>query len=84
MYFLLAAVMKRFVYLGTGLGVVLMFVGAKMVVSDILSIPIAVALGVVALVLGVSIAASLIWPRPEAARPLIPRETLLPSDDQEI
>jgi len=55
-----------------------------MVVSDVLSIPIAVALGVVALVLGVSIAASLIWPRPEAARPLIPRETLLPSDDQEI
>jgi TerC family integral membrane protein len=84
MYFLLAAVMKRFVYLGTGLGVVLMFVGAKMVFSDILSIPIAVALGVVALVLGVSIAASLIWPRPEAARPLIPKETLLPSDDQEI
>lgn len=84
MYFLLAAVMKRFAYLGTGLGVVLMFVGAKMVFSDVLSIPIAVALGVVALVLGVSIAASLIWPRPEAAKPLIPKETLLPSDDQEI
>lgn len=84
MYFLLAAVVNRFAYLGTGLGVVLMFVGAKMVFSDIFPIPIAVALGIVALVLGVSIAASLIWPPRERAKPLIHEETLLRSDDQDV
>jgi TerC family integral membrane protein len=83
MYFLLAAVVNRFAYLGTGLGVVLMFVGAKMVFSDIFPVPIAVALGIVALVLGVSIAASLIWPPREAAKPVAPEETLLPSDEQD-
>ncbi len=84
MYFLLAAVVSRFAYLGTGLGVVLMFVGAKMVFSDVFPIHISVALGVVALVLGVSIAASLLWPPRVAAKPLITKETLLPSDDQDI
>jgi tellurite resistance protein TerC len=84
MYFLLAAVVNRFAYLGTGLGLVLMFVGAKMVFSDIFPIPIAAALGVVALVLAVSIAASLIWPPHRTGRAPIPRKTLVPSDDQDI
>lgn len=83
LYFLLAAVVIRFVYLGTGLGLVLMFVGTKMVFSDIFHIPIAIALGVVAAVLAVSISASLIWPPREPGQTLIPRETLVPSDDQD-
>jgi len=83
MYFLLAAVVSRFAYLGTGLGLVLMFVGAKMVFSDIFPIPIAAALGVVALVLAVSITASLIWPPRRTRKALLPRETLIPSDDQD-
>ena len=83
LYFLLAAVVIRFVYLGTGLGLVLMFVGTKMVFSDIFHIPIAIALGVVAAVLAVSISASLIWPPRKPGQTLIPRETLVPSDDQD-
>jgi tellurite resistance protein TerC len=83
MYFLLAAVVNRFVYLGTGLGLVLMFVGAKMVSSGIFQIPIGAALGVVATVLAVSIAASLIWPPRKTGRTLTEGQTLVPSEDQE-
>lgn len=59
LYFVLAAVIDRFVYLGAGLGVVLMFIGAKMLLSGILAIGIEVSLSVVAAVLAISIALSL-------------------------
>ena len=59
MYFLLAAVVDRFVYLGKGLGIVLMFVGVKMVVDDVVSIPVHVSLPVVALILGLAVLLSL-------------------------
>jgi tellurite resistance protein TerC len=62
MYFLLAAVVDKFVYLGTGLGIILMFVGVKMVFSDIYKIPILASLIVVALILAASIVLSLYWP----------------------
>jgi tellurite resistance protein TerC len=51
MYFLLAAVVDRFVYLGMGLGLVLMFVGAKMLLGSVFPIDIRVSLLVVALIL---------------------------------
>ena len=66
MYFLLAGVMGRFHHLKTGLALILAFVGAKMLLLDIVKIPIGVSLGVVAGLLGASIGASLLWPRPEA------------------
>jgi tellurite resistance protein TerC len=59
MFFLLQGVMERFVYLHFGLAIVLMFVGVKMVLSDLFHIPIGLSLGVVGLVLLVSIFASL-------------------------
>jgi tellurite resistance protein TerC len=59
MFFLLSGVMDRFVYLKTGLAIVLSFVGVKMVISDIFHISIGVSLAVVALVLATSILASL-------------------------
>ncbi|MCC7355085.1 MAG: TerC family protein [Anaerolineae bacterium] len=59
LYFLLAGIMDRFRYLRVGLAVVLVFVGFKMVVSDLYHIPIAVALGVVGGVILVSIIVSL-------------------------
>jgi len=67
MYFLLAAVIDRFVYLGSGLGIILMFVGAKMVLGDIYPIGIETSLIVVALILAVSLALSLL--RPGKAEP---------------
>jgi tellurite resistance protein TerC len=63
LYFLLANVVDKFVYLKLGLSVVLIFIGAKMLLEQLLHIPILASLGVVGVVLGTSIVASLKWPR---------------------
>jgi tellurite resistance protein TerC len=62
MYFLLSAVVSRFAYLGTGLGIVLIFIGAKMLISSVYHIPIGLSLSIVAIILLGSIALSLIYP----------------------
>ncbi|MCM2272354.1 MAG: TerC family protein [candidate division Zixibacteria bacterium] len=62
LYFALAGVMELFHHLHYGLSVILVFVGVKMVLSDIYKIPIGISLGVVGLIIAGSIAASLIWP----------------------
>jgi len=62
MYFLLAAVMGRFVYLSVGLGLVLILVGTKMLVSGYVQIPIGLSLAAVAAVLFGSVALSLLFP----------------------
>lgn len=59
LYFLLADMRDRFQYLQTGLGVILAFVGIKMTVSYWWHMPIAVSLAVIAMILVVSIVASL-------------------------
>lgn len=60
MYFLLADLMHRFVYLKLGLAVVLIWVGIKMMLKiDIFYIPTTISLAVVATVIGVSIWLSL-------------------------
>jgi len=59
MYFLLAGVMHRFVYLKYGLAAILVFVGAKMLLLDVYKIPTFVSLGVISLLLTVSVVASL-------------------------
>jgi tellurite resistance protein TerC len=60
LYFLLAGVIDKFVYLKVGLAFVLLFVGAKMLLLDVFHVPIAASLGIIAGILGVSIAASLL------------------------
>lgn len=62
LYFALAGLMGLFRFLNYGLGFILAFVGVKMLVSDVVKIPIGVALGVIACILGLSIAASVLWP----------------------
>jgi tellurite resistance protein TerC len=62
LYFALAAVMGRFHYLKVGLGLVLAFVGIKMVIVDFYKIPILVSLGVVVVLLSGSVIASLLRP----------------------
>jgi tellurite resistance protein TerC len=59
LYFLLADMRDRFQYLQTGLGVILAFVGIKMTVSYWWHMPIAASLSVIAVILTVSIVASL-------------------------
>jgi tellurite resistance protein TerC len=63
LYFLLASVVDKFVYLKLGLSLVLIFIGGKMLLEHFVHIPIVGSLGVVAAVLGASILASLRWPR---------------------
>jgi len=58
LYFMLAGVMQMFVYLKFGLSLVLCFVGAKMLLSDIYKIPIGASLVVIGTVLLLSIVAS--------------------------
>jgi tellurite resistance protein TerC len=59
MYFLLADLMHRFVYLKVGLAAVLVFVGVKMLLLDVYKVPITVSLGVIAALITVSVVASL-------------------------
>ena len=59
MYFLLADFADRFVLLKYGLALILLFIGAKMMLIDLFHIPIAISLGVVALILITSMVLSL-------------------------
>ena len=63
LYFLLAGVVQRFVYLKVGLSAILIWVGAKMLLSEVYKVPTPVSLGVVAAVLAVAIAASFLRTR---------------------
>src|SRR5438874_2242806 len=60
LYFLLAGLMNRFIYLRTGLALVLGFVGIKMILADYFPLPRAVSLGVIALILAVTIVLSML------------------------
>jgi tellurite resistance protein TerC len=62
LYFLLANVINRFAYLKVGLSLVLIFVGAKMLLAGWYKIPIAISLGAIVCIIGLSIAIS--WLRP--------------------
>jgi tellurite resistance protein TerC len=81
MYFLLADIIDRFVYLKYGLAVILTFVGVKMVaagINEAWKIPSPVSLAVVASVLAVSIAVSLLIkpkPKPAEERPDVVEES---------
>ncbi|MGF1618923.1 MAG: TerC family protein [Acidimicrobiia bacterium] len=59
LYFVLAGMAGRFRYLNLGLGLVLGFVGLKMLIAEWFHFPIWISLGVIALILTVSIVASL-------------------------
>ncbi len=63
MFFVLAGMMEAFHYLHYGLSAVLIFIGAKMLTAEFYPIPTLAALGVVAGVLLISVAASLMYPK---------------------
>ena len=62
LYFLLASVMKKFAYLGTGLGLILVFIGIKMLIEWKYVIPIHWSLLTIIAILGISIGASILFP----------------------
>jgi tellurite resistance protein TerC len=59
LYFLVAGLMKRFIYLKTGLAIILGFVGLKMILSKYIVVPNTVSLGVIILVLAITISISM-------------------------
>lgn len=70
MYFLLADLIHRFIYLKLGLAAVLVWVGIKLLLIDVFYIPTTVSLAVVAAVIAISIVASLVATRGQRRRPL--------------
>jgi tellurite resistance protein TerC len=59
MYFLLADLMHRFIYLKVGLAILLVWVGVKMLLLEVFYIPTTVSLGVIFVILATSIGTSL-------------------------
>jgi tellurite resistance protein TerC len=59
LYFLLATFMTKFEYLKTGLSIVLIYVAIKMLLVDVIKIPILISLAVIVLILTVSVVASI-------------------------
>ena len=59
MYFLLAAMAAKFHLLSYGLAVILTFIGTKMLLIDVIKIPVLVSLGAVVAILAVTMVASL-------------------------
>ena len=59
LYFLLARMIERFIYLKIGLAVVLAFVGLKMVLRDVVEIPVPISLAVIVSTLTITILISL-------------------------
>jgi tellurite resistance protein TerC len=62
LYFALAGIMQMFHFIHYGLSAILVFVGVKMLISDIYPIPVGVSLALVAAILAASIVASMLWP----------------------
>jgi tellurite resistance protein TerC len=60
LYFLLAGVMEKFYYLKPGLIAILMFIGIKMLVSELVKIPTFISLSVVMGILGIALLFSFI------------------------
>jgi tellurite resistance protein TerC len=70
MYFLLADLVHRFVYLKIGLAAILIWVGVKMALHDVWKVPTTISLGVIVGILAVTVIASLIATRGQGRRPL--------------
>jgi tellurite resistance protein TerC len=60
LYFLVARMMDRFIYLRTGLAFVLGFVGLKMIVAKYFPVPTPISLGIIVIILAVTIGISMI------------------------
>lgn len=62
LYFVLAGIIERFRYLRVGLAAILLFFGARLLLSDVIEVPVGVSLAVIASALILSVTASVVWP----------------------
>ncbi|NDK56742.1 TerC family protein [Pontibacter fetidus] len=69
LYFALAGIIQLFHYLHYGLSVILVFIGFKLLMSDIFHLDMRIALGVVGGILAISVIASLLFPKKDEALP---------------
>jgi tellurite resistance protein TerC len=67
LFFAVAGAMGMFHFLKYGLSAILSFIGVKMLIMHWVHIPVAVALGVIAVVLAISVVLSIIFPEKSAA-----------------
>ena len=67
MYFLIAGMMTRLRYLNVGLAAILGFIGLKMLIEDLIHVPVLLSLGVIMVMLTIAIVASL-WVDKRKAR----------------
>ena len=65
LYFLIAGMMEKFRYLKPALVALLLFIGVKMVSSEVLHVPVAISLAVIAAILGGALALSVILAKKE-------------------
>jgi tellurite resistance protein TerC len=72
LYFVLAGAMERFSHLRLGLAVLLAFIGAKMLLAEVVHVPTVASLGLILAVIAVSAGLSQ-WQERRAARPGPPR-----------
>jgi hypothetical protein len=72
LYFLLAGLLDRFVYLRFGLAALLVFAGAKILTKPLYDMPIMVSLAIIGTILAITIAASLVATHPDRRRLLAP------------
>ncbi len=63
LYFALSGVMRLFHYLHYGLSFILIFIGTKMMLEEILEIPTLITLGVIVLTLSTSVLFSILYPK---------------------
>jgi tellurite resistance protein TerC len=82
LYFLLAGLMHKFRYLTSGLGLVLLFIGVKMLIHDWFEIPTVISLAIVLAILTAAIVFSLLLPAPPESvphpNPAGPRDEVAP------
>ncbi len=74
LFMLLSGIMDKFRFLKYGLGLVLTFIGVKMLISGWIYIPIGLSLGTVVALLGGSVVLSFIFPAPQPADPATPEQ----------
>jgi tellurite resistance protein TerC len=84
LYFALAGVMHKFTYLKTGLSLVLVFVGVKMLASDVYHMPAYASLVVIIGILGAAVAVSLMKAKPEAEHSIELGQVSVDSPQREI
>lgn len=71
LYFLLARMVDRFIYLKTGLAIILGFVGTKMILADHFAIPNWISLVIIVVILAITITVSMAATKPPVTEPPI-------------